>query len=154
VPNEWLSVGVTIFTDFDPFPRLVFPTAASFFAGKELASTNTSSHSRMHSWSNSDRKAHHISLRTWVSFYSLRRRQQVEAFGHQFGRSVHLAAVLSIESTPSKANRSSTGDRTLFRPIGFFGMKCSILRHCSSVNCTGRLLTGLTSREMHIPKNR
>jgi hypothetical protein len=32
-------------------------------------------------------------------------------------------------------------------------MRGSILRHCSSVKYTTRLLTGLTSGEMHIPKN-
>jgi hypothetical protein len=126
---------------------------APFFAGKKLASTKTSSHARMPSWSNSERKARHISLRTSVSYHSLRRRQQVEGFGYRSGRSFHLAPVLSIQSIPSKTNRSSALGRPPFGPIGFFGMRGSILRHCSSVKYTTRLLTGLTSGEMHIPKN-
>ncbi len=58
---------------------LGFPDSrALFFAGKKLASTNTSSQSRMPLWSNSERKARHISLSTSASYQSLRRRQQVD----------------------------------------------------------------------------
>ena len=126
---------------------------APFFAGKKLASTKTSSHARIPSWSNSERKARHMSLRTSFSYHSLKRRQQVDGFGYRSGRSFHLAPVLSIQSIPSKTNRSSALGRPPFGPIGFFGMRGSILRHCSSVKYTTRVLTGLPSGDMHIPKN-
>lgn len=125
---------------------------APFFAGKKLASTNTSSQSRMPLWSNSERKARHMSLSTSVSYHSLRRRQQVEGFGYRSGRSFHLAPVLSTHSIPSNTKRSSDLGRPPFRPTDLFGIRGSIFFHCSSVRYTTRLLTGLTSGEMHIPK--
>jgi len=132
---------------------LGFPDSrAPFFAGKKLASTNTSSQSRMPLWSNSERKARHMSLSTSVSYHSLRRRQQVEGFGYRSGRSFHLAPVLSTHSIPSNTKRSSVLGRPPFRPTDLFGMRGSIFFHCSSVKYTTRLLTGLTSGEMHIPK--
>jgi hypothetical protein len=54
---------------------------APFFAGKKLASTNTSSQSRMPLWCNSERKACHMSLSTSASYHSLKGRQQVEGWG-------------------------------------------------------------------------
>jgi len=122
---------------------LGFPDSrAPFFAGKKLASTKTSSQSRMPLWSNSERKARHMSLRTSSSYHSLNRRQQVDGFGYRSGRSFHLAPVLKIHSIPSNTSRSS----------GFLGIKGSILHHCSSVKYTTRLPTGLTSGELTIPK--
>ena len=130
---------------------LGFPDSrAPFFAGKKLASTNTSSQSRMPLWSNSERKARHMSLRTSSSYHSLSRRQQVEGFGYRSGRSFHLAPVLSTHSIPSNTKRSSVLGRPPFRPTDFFGMRGSIFFHCSSVRYTTRLLTGLTSGELTI----
>lgn len=132
---------------------LGFPDSrAPFFAGKKLASTNTSSQSRMPLWSNSERKARHMSLSTSASYHSLRRRQQVEGFGYRSGRSFHLAPVRSIQSIPSNTSRSSALGRPPFGPTDFFGIRGSIFRHCSSVKYTTRLLTGLTSGEVNIPK--
>jgi hypothetical protein len=37
-------------------------------------------------------------------------------------------------------------------PTGFLGIRGSIFLHCSSVRYTTRLLTGLTSGELNIPK--
>jgi hypothetical protein len=132
---------------------LGFPDSrAPFFAGKKLASTNTSSQSKMPWWSSSERKARHMSLRTSASYHSLRRRQQVEGFGYRSGRSFHRAPVLKTHSIPSNTSRSSALGRPPFRPTGFLGTRGSIFFHCSSVRYTTRLLTGLTSGEMHIPK--
>jgi len=125
---------------------------APFFAGMKVASTNTSSHSRMPLWSNSERKARHMSLRTSASYHSLSRRQQVEGFGYRSGRSLHLAPVFRTQRMPSSTSRLSARGRPPLRPTGLFGMRGSIFFHCSSVRYTTRLLTGLTSGEMHIPK--
>lgn len=125
---------------------------APFFAGKKLASTNTSSQSRMPLWSNSERKARHMSLSTSVSYHSLRRRQQVDGCGYFFGRSFHRAPVLSIQSIPSKTNRSSAGGRPPLRLLGRLGINGSIFFHCSSVRYTTRSFTGLTSGESYIQK--
>jgi hypothetical protein len=130
---------------------LGFPDSrAPFFAGKKLASTNTSSQSNIPSWSNSERKARHMSFRTSASYHSLRRRQQVEGFGYRSGRSFHLAPVLSTHRIPSNTKRSFVLGRPPFRPTDFFGMRGSILFHCSSLRYTTRLLTGLTSGESNI----
>ena len=132
---------------------LGFPDSrAPFFAGKKLASTNTSSHSRMPLWSNSERKARHMSLRTSASYHSLRRRQQVEGFGYRSGRSLHLAPVFRTQRMPSNTKRSSARGRPPLGPTGLLGMSGSIFRHCSSVRYTSHFLTGLTSGEVNIPK--
>lgn len=125
---------------------------APFFAGKKLASMNDSSQSKTPLASNSERKALHISFRTSASYHSFRRRQQVEGCGYFSGRSFHLAPVFSIQRIPSNTNRSSDLGRPPFGPTGFFGMRGSIFCHCSSVRYTTRLLTGLTSGELNIPK--
>ena len=130
---------------------LGFPDSrAPFFAGKKLASTNTSSQSRMPLWSNSERKARHMSLRTSSSYQSLRRRQQVDGCGYFFGRSCHLAPVLSIHSIPSKTKRSSAGGRPPLGFLGRWGINGSIFFHCSSVRYTTLSFTGLTSGEPYI----
>jgi hypothetical protein len=132
---------------------LSFPDSrAPFFAGKKLASTNTSSQSRMPLWSNSERKARHMSLSTSVSYHSLRRRQQVDGCGYFFGRSFHRAPVLSIHSIPSKTNRSSAGGRPHLGFLGRSGINGSIFFQCSSVRYTTRSFTGLTSGEPCIQK--
>ena len=132
---------------------LGFPDSrAPFLAGKKLASTNTSSQSNIPSWSNSERKARHMSLRTSSSYHSLRRRQHVEGFGYRSGRSFHLAPVLSTHSIPSKTKRSFVLGRPPFRLMDFFGMRGSIFFHCSSAKYTTRLLTGFTSGELNISK--
>jgi hypothetical protein len=123
-----------------------------FFAGKKLASINDSSQSSTPLASNSERKALHIYLRTSASYHSFRRRQHVEGCGYLSGRSFHRAPVLSIHKIPSKTNRSSALGRPPFGRGGGLGMRGSIFFHCSSVRYTTRLLTGLTSGEMHIPK--
>jgi hypothetical protein len=123
---------------------------APFFAGKKLASTNTSSQSRMPLWSSSERKARHMSLRKSASYHSLRRRQQVEGFGYRSGRSCHLAPVFRTQRMPSNTNRSSARGRPPLGPTGLFGMRGSIFLHCSSVRYTTCLLTGLTSGEVNI----
>jgi len=125
-------------------------SCAPFFAGKKLASTNTSSHSRMPLWSNSERKARHMSLRTSSSYQSLRRRQQVDGCGYFFGRSFHLAPVLSIHRIPSKTKRSSAGGRPPLGFLGRWGISGSIFFHCSSVRYTTRSFTGRTSGEPYI----
>ena len=132
---------------------LGFPDSrAPFFAGKKLASTNTSSQSRMPLWSSSERKARHMSLSTSVSYHSLRRRQHVDGCGYFFGRSFHRAPVLSIQSIPSKTNRSSAGGRPPLGFLGRSGINGSIFFHCSSVRYTTRSFTGLTSGESYIQK--
>lgn len=123
-----------------------------FFAGKKLASMNDSSQSSTPLASNSERKALHISFSASASYHSFRRRQHVEGCGYLSGRSFHRAPVLSIHSIPSKTKRSSALGRPPFGPTGLLGMRGSILFHCSSVRYTTRLLTGLTSGEMHIRK--
>lgn len=123
-----------------------------FFAGKKLASMNDSSQSSTPLASSSERKALHISFRTSASYHSFRRRQHVEGCGYLSGRSFHRAPVLSIQRIPSKTNRSSALGRPPFGRGGGLGMRGSIFFHCSSVRYTTRLLTGLTSGEMHIPK--
>jgi len=125
---------------------------APFFAGKKLASTKTSSQSRIPSWSSSERKARHISLRTPSSYHSLNRRQQVDGCGYRSGRSFHLAPVFRIQRIPSNTNRSSALGRPPFLPPDFLGIWRLTLRHCSSVKYTTRSLTGLTSGEPNIPK--
>ncbi len=125
---------------------------APFFAGTKLASTNTSSQSRMPLWSRWERKARHMSLSTSVSYHCLSRRQHVEGCGYLSGRSFQRAPVLSIQSIPSKTNRSSALGRPPFGRGGGLGIKGAIFFHCSSVKYTTRLLTGLTSGEIHIPK--
>ncbi len=125
---------------------------APFFAGEKVPSMNTSSQSSTPLASNSERKALHISFKTSASYHSLRRRQQVEGCGYLSGRSFQRAPVLSIQSIPSKTNRSSALGRPPFGPTGFFGMRGSIFFHCSSVRYTTRLLTGLTSGKLNIPK--
>jgi hypothetical protein len=125
---------------------------APFFAGKKLASTKTSSQSRIPSWSSSERKARHISLRTSSSYHSLKRRQQVDGCGYRSGRSLHLAPVFRTQRIPSNTNRSSALGRPPFSLPDFFGIRGSIFRHCSSVKYTTRSLTGLTSGEPNIPK--
>jgi hypothetical protein len=113
---------------------LGFPDSRSpFFAGKKLASTNTSSQSRMPLWSSSERKPRHMSLRTSASYHSLSRRQHVEGWEYRSGRSFHLAPVLSTHSIPSNTNRSSALGRPPFGPTGFLGIRGSIFFHCSSV---------------------
>ena len=75
---------------------LGFPDSrAPFFAGKKLASTNTSSQSSMPLWSSSERKACHISLSISASYHSLKPRQQVGGLEYRSGRPLHLAPVLS-----------------------------------------------------------
>lgn len=123
-----------------------------FFAGKKLPSMNVSSQSSTPLASSSERKALHMSLRTSASYHSFRRRQQVEGCGYLSGRSFHLAPVLSIQRIPSKTKRSSALGRPPFGRGGGLGMRGSIFFHCSSVRYTTRLLTGLTSGEMNIPK--
>jgi hypothetical protein len=125
---------------------------APFFAGKKLASTKTSSQSRMPSWSSSERKARHISLRMSSSYHSLNRRQHVDGCGYRSGRSFHLAPVFRTQRIPSNTNRSSALGRPPFLPPDCFGISGSIFRHCSSVKYTTRSLTGLTSGEPNIPK--
>jgi len=125
---------------------------APFFAGKKLASTKTSSKSRIPSWSSSERTARHISLRTPSSYHSLNRRQQVDGCGYRSGRSFHLAPVFRIQRIPSNTNRSSALGRPPFLPPDFLGIWRLTLRHCSSVKYTTRSLTGLTSGEPNIPK--
>ncbi len=68
------------------------------------------------------------------------------------GRSFYRAPVLSIHNIPSNNKRSSALGRPLYGTTGLLGMRGSIFFHCSSVRYTTRLLTGLTSGEMHIPK--
>lgn len=132
---------------------LGFPDSrAPFFAGEKLASMNASSQSRTPLASSSERKALHISFRTSASYHSFKRRQQVEKCGYLSGRSFHRAPVLSTQRIPSKTNRSSALGRPPFGPTGFFGMRGSIFLHCSSVRYTTRVLTGLTSGEVNIPK--
>lgn len=123
-----------------------------FFAGKKLASMNASSQSSTPLASNSERKALHISFRTSASYHSFRRRQQVEGCGYLSGRSFHRAPVLSIQRIPSKTKRLPFLGRPPFGRGGGSGIRGSIFFHCSSVRYTTRLLTGLTSGEMHIPK--
>jgi len=131
---------------------LGFPDSRTpFFAGKKLASTNTSSQSRMPSWSSSERKARHMSLRTSASYHSLRRRQHVEGFGYRSGRSLHLAPVLRTQRMPSNTKRSSALGRPPLGPTGFLGIRGAIFLHWSSVRYTTRLLTGLTSGKLNIP---
>jgi len=125
---------------------------APFFAGKKLASTKTSSQSRIPSWSSSERKARHISLRTSSSYHSLKRRQHVDGCGYRSGRSLHLAPVFRTQRIPSNTNRSSALGRPPFLLPDFFGTWRLIFRHCSSVRYTTRSLTGLTSGEPNIPK--
>jgi hypothetical protein len=125
---------------------------APFFAGKKVASMNDSSQSSTPLASNSERKALHISLRTSASYHSFSRRQHVEGCGYFSGRSFHRAPVLSIQRIPSKTRRSSALGRPPFGRGGAWGMRGSIFLHCSSLRYTTRLLTGLTSGEMHIPK--
>ena len=125
---------------------------APFFAGTKVASTNTSSQSRRPLWSNWERKARHMFLSTSVSYHSLSRRQHVEGCGYFSGRSFHLAPVFRTQRIPSNTNLSSALGRPPFSPLDFFGMRGSIFRHCSSVRYTTRLLTGLTSGEILIPK--
>jgi hypothetical protein len=133
---------------------LGFPDSrAPFLAGKKLASTNTSSQSNIPSWSNSERKARHMSLRTSSSYHSLRRRQHVEGFGYRSGRSFYLAPVLSTHSIPSNTKRSSVLGRPPFGSTGFFGIRGSILRHCSSVKYATCLLTRLYLRRAKYTKN-
>jgi len=136
-----------------PFSPLGFSDCwPPFFAGKKLASMNASSQSRTPLASNSERKALHISLRTSASYHSFRRRQHVEGCGYLSGRSCHRAPVLSIQRIPSKTKRLSFLGRPPFGRGGGWGMRGSIFFHCSSVRYTTRLLTGLTSGEMHILK--
>jgi hypothetical protein len=123
-----------------------------FFAGKKLASMNDSSQSRTPLASNSERKALHISLRTSASYHCFRRRQHVEGCGYLSGRSFHRAPVLSIQRIPSKTKRSSALGRPPFGRGGGLGMRGWIFFHCSSVRYTTRLLTGITSGEVNIPK--
>lgn len=115
---------------------------APFLAGKKLPSTNTSSHSRMPSWSSSERKARHMSLRTSSSYHCLSRLQQVEGWGYSAGRSFHLAPVLRIQRIPSKQARSSAQGRPPLGFFGRFGINGSILDHCSSVSIGSRILIG------------
>jgi len=123
-----------------------------FFAGKKLPSMNDSSQSSTPLASKSERKALHISLRTSASYQCFRRRQHVDGCGYLSGRSFHRAPVLSTQSIPSNTNRSSALGRPPFGRGGGLGMRGAIFFHCSSVRYTTRLLTGLTSGEMHIPK--
>jgi len=92
---------------------LGFPDSrAPFFAGKKLASTKTSSQSRIPSWSNSERKARHISLRTPSSYHSLKRRQQVDGCGYRSGMSFHLARFSGSRGYPqTPIGRRPWGDR-------------------------------------------
>jgi len=116
---------------------LGFPDrCAPFFAGKKLASTNTSSQSSLPSWSSSERKARHNSLSTSSSYHCLSRRQHVEGCGYRFGRSFHLAPVLSTQRIPSNTRRSSALGRPPLGLAGGLGMRGSIFAHCSSVNIT------------------
>jgi hypothetical protein len=73
---------------------------APFFAVNKLASTNNSSQSRFSSWSSSEGKARHMSLSTSSSYNCLSRGQHVEGCGNRFGRSFHLAPVLSTQRMP------------------------------------------------------
>jgi hypothetical protein len=123
-----------------------------FLAGKKLASMNASSQSSTPLASKSERKALHISFNTSASYHSFRRRQQVEGSGYLSGRSCHRAPVLSIQRIPSKIKRLSFLGRPPFGRGGGGGIRGSIFFHCSSVKYTTRLLTGLTSGEMKIPK--
>ena len=125
---------------------------APFFAGKKLASTKTSSQSRIPFSSNSERNARHMSLKTSSSYHSLKRRQQVDGCGYRSGRSLHLAPVFRTQRMPSNTNRSSALGRPPFLPLDFFGIRGSIFRHCASVKYTTRSLTGLTSGEPNILK--
>ena len=122
---------------------------APFFAGKKLASINASSQSSTPLASNSERKARHISLKTSASYHSFRRRQHVEGCGYLSGRSFHLAPVLSNQRIASNTRRSSALGRPPFGRGGDFGIRGSILAHCSSVKYTTRSLTGLTSGELN-----
>jgi hypothetical protein len=96
---------------------------ATFLAVKKLASANTSSQSRMPLWSNFERKARHLSLRTSVSYHSLSRRQQIEACGHRSGRSFHRAPLSSTHGIPSHTNRRPALERPSFGPTDTLGNK-------------------------------
>jgi len=125
------------------FPSFGFADRrAPFFAGMKVASTNDSSQSRMPSWSNSERKARHMSLRTSASCQSLKRRQQVDGSGYWSGRSRHLAPVLRIQRIPSKQARSSAGGRPPFGLGGREGINGLIFSHCASLNIGSRALIG------------
>lgn len=115
---------------------------APFFAGIKVASTKLSSQSRTPSWSNSERKARHMSLRTPASYQSLRRRQHVEGSGYSSGRSRHLAPDLRTQRIPSKHARSGAGGRPPFGLGGRGGINGLIFSHCSSVNIGFRTLIG------------
>ena len=116
--SVWLPRGrplpSTSTMHFVPFPRLVFPTPAPLFLPERSLHQQTPLPSRGLHWSNSERKARHMSLRTSASYHSLRRRQQVEGCGYRSGRSFHLAPVLSIQRIPSNTKRSSALGRPPF----------------------------------------
>lgn len=109
-------------------PRGLPDCRAPLFAGKKLASTKTSSQSRMPSWSSTERKARHISLRTSSSYHSLKRRQQVDECGYRSGRSLHLAPVFRTQRIPSNTNRSSALGRPPFSFLDFFGIRGALLK--------------------------
>lgn len=119
---------------------LGFPDVrAPFFAGANVASTNTfsqRSRPRASSW---PRKARHIASHVPSSSHWRNRRQHVDPLGYPSGRSRHRAPVRSTQRMPSTTERVSTrgrpprGDRTDAGRCG------SIFAHCASVSRTLRL---------------
>lgn len=128
---------------------LGFPDSrAPFFAGKKLASTKTSSQSRIPRWSRSERKARHMFLNTHSFSHFLSRRQQVDGWGYRSGKSFHLAPVLQTQRIPSNTKRSSALGRPPLGPRTCLGMRGSIFAHCASVNITSRTPIGPPPRSV------
>lgn len=100
-------------------------------AGAKLRPMNDSSQWSTLLTSNSERKALHVSSKTWVSYLSFCRRQQVDWCGHILGTSFHRAPVLSIWSIPSKTKESSALARPPFGRRGLGNERSDPPRSCT-----------------------
>lgn len=69
------------------------------------------------------------------SLHSFSRRQQVGYEGKVFGKSFHLAPVLSTHRIPSRQGRGGTRGRPPAAVGGSQGNRSSITAHCSSESC-------------------
>jgi len=109
-------------------------TAAPFFAGAKLPSTNASLQSSCSRRSSSDTNARQALNQISLSSHSRSRRQQVEALGYSLGISDHGAPVLNIQRIPSNTSLLLALGRPPFLPTFGSGNSGASFAHRSSVN--------------------
>ncbi len=111
---------------------------APFFAGKNVASRNVSSHFSSPRWSSVPSSARQARSQTPRSSHCRKRRQQVTGLGYCGGRSRHRAPERNTQRMPSTQARLSAAGRPRRFARGV-GNKFSIAAHCSLVSLMAKL---------------